>query len=211
MIKKIKEIKQAKKLRKQGLSLMDISLKLKVAKSSVSSWVKDIPQPEYLTKEYRHQKKQHNDELLKLAKEERKRNRPYRILSGDCRWMIRTPVGYKGKTYINGRYIYEHRYLIEQKIGRLIRDNEHVHHLNGEKLDNRIENLQLMKQNIHIKLHNKKRSKPKVKIICLYCGKEKLLSNRIFNYRKKNNQNIFCSRKCSGKFNSNKYWLKQLD
>jgi hypothetical protein len=209
MIKKTKEIEQAIELRKQGLSLKDISFNLKVSKSSVSVWVKEIPQPLTLTKEYRHQKKLANLELIKRAKEEREKNRPYRILSGDGRWMIRTPEGYKGKSYIKGRYIYEHRFLMEQKIGRLIKDDENVHHINGKKLDNRLENLQLLKVSKHVSLHNKKKRKPKVSTKCPLCGKTKFVTQFFLDKKNSNNQQIFCSRKCSGKFNSDKYWNKK--
>jgi hypothetical protein len=54
---------------------------------------------------------------------------------------------------VNGRYVYEHRHLMEQKIGRKLNRNEQVHHVNENKLDNRIENLVLLENSDHQKLH----------------------------------------------------------
>jgi len=41
-------------------------------------------------------------------------------------------------------YIFEHRFVVEQAIGRHLKANEFVHHINGKKDDNRLENLRLV-------------------------------------------------------------------
>lgn len=56
-------------------------------------------------------------------------------------------------------YVFEHILVAEQKIGRLISREESVHHINGIKNDNRPENLMIMKNGEHTRLHNLRRKK----------------------------------------------------
>lgn len=46
-----------------------------------------------------------------------------------------------------------HRYFMEQKIGRLLKEGEVVHHIDRDKLNNSIDNLQLMTAYDHAILH----------------------------------------------------------
>jgi hypothetical protein len=45
---------------------------------------------------------------------------------------------------IDGKYKYLHRHIMETYLNRKLLDIEFVHHKNGNKFDNRIENLEIL-------------------------------------------------------------------
>lgn len=59
------------------------------------------------------------------------------------------------------RYVLEHRYLMEKHINRGLSQHEEVHHINGNKQDNRLKNLKIVTKANH-----------EGKVICPHCHKE---------------------------------------
>jgi hypothetical protein len=58
-------------------------------------------------------------------------------------------------------YVREHRLIMESKLGRFLMPDEIVHHINGDTLDNRIDNLEVMpkvehdRMNVTLNIHRR--------------------------------------------------------
>ena len=61
--------------------------------------------------------------------------------------------GYKMLVLPDGRILAEHRVFMENKLGRKLLPTEIVHHINGNKLDNSLDNLILTNMAAHINEH----------------------------------------------------------
>jgi predicted nucleic acid-binding Zn ribbon protein len=72
---------------------------------------------------------------------------------------------------VNGKPKLKHRHLMELHLGRPLEDWELVHHENGDKTDNRIENLRIHTSSTHMKHHHPHGPKKELReITCVICG-----------------------------------------
>ena len=97
------------------------------------------------------------------------------------------------KAKIHGKSIDEHRHIMELHLGRKLERYEVVHHKNGKKFDNRIENLEVMPMSEHSCLHNQIYPH---RLTCPVCGKEFKVS------RHRKDRTRVCSEECHRKINS---------
>ena len=74
--------------------------------------------------------------------------------------------------YLKGRRVRAHRLVVEKHLGRRLQRHEIVHHINRDRLDNRIENLLVMSQRDHVRIHKPRKGHgtPRYNHPCVYCS-----------------------------------------
>lgn len=96
-------------------------------------------------------------------------------------------------------YVLYHRILMENHIGRLLEKDEIVYHINKNKKDNRIENLQILNLGKHSSRHEKQKG---IKYCVLKCPNCKISFERELRqtFIQKGTEYTCCSKKCRGQF-----------
>ena len=86
----------------------------------------------------------------------------------------------------NSGRVYNHRHQASIKLGRWIKTDEHVHHKDSNKLNNSLDNLEVLSASEHASMH--KDTNPRAELNCLIC-------NTLF--KQTSAIQKFCSTKCS--------------
>lgn len=176
--------------RARGQSIIQIAKELGVSKASVSYWVRDIPQPEKFTAAYRASQRAARLALIRFDKERRRKERVDRRLLNEQGYVLMLPPeGYAPTGRVWHMYIYEHRYVMEQHLGRYLLPGEIIHHINGVRNDNRVDNLSVTTQREHT-IHHKSTGVTYIRYTCEHCGQEFSKPKRGKTYR-------YCSRSCA--------------
>lgn len=91
-------------------------------------------------------RKQSQEEIAKRVATRKRNHTAIGVTTGQKGYLRYTTGKYEGRLV--------HVVIMENHIGRKLLPGECVHHINGNKQDNRIENLRLMKMGEHSTLHN---------------------------------------------------------
>lgn len=97
-------------------------------------------------------------------------------------------------------YVLMHRVVMENYLGRMLTEEEVVHHKDHNKKNNSIENLELIERVTHIKKHSTERGRKIIKLKCPWCEKEFIKYKNQTHLQKPSKYNCTCcSKTCRGK------------
>ena len=92
------------------------------------------------------------------------------------------------------------RYLMEQHLNRELLPEETIDHIDNDKTNNDIRNLQILSLAENTRKQCALHPRKTITFICPYCGKETTKwNNYVKGNKKKGKAGPFCSRSCAGK------------
>jgi hypothetical protein len=126
--------------------------------------------------------------------------------NGAIKWNIEKVISKGDYNYVIVRdhpkatshgYVLEHRVVLENHLGRILDDDEVVHHLDGDKKNNCIHNLEVMTNREHARLHQLDHGRKMVELRCPNCF---LIFERGHNntHLTKKSRYTCCSNRCRG-------------
>ena len=206
MVKAIKK-EQARELRLGGMAITKIAVKLEVSKGSVSLWVRDLPKP----KQWDFARDRSGD--IELAKKMRALGATLaeiRDVTGGGSRMVRSWVegievddgvlkndhseGYV-RVKVKGEWVLEHRYVMAQHLGRPLLTEEVIHHIDHDRSNNEVSNLEVVTHSEHMARHA---YTPMSKVTCPACYQGFRKPTRIVRWYEKTGMSMHCSRSCAG-------------
>lgn len=123
------DIKQIEELYKQGYSCSEIGKMLGATRQAIWEKMKNAG-----------------------VKTRKKKLLPF-IVYDDRKWTINKTTGYYRQTNSRKKHIALHRYVYEKETNTVIPENYDIHHIDYDKTNNKLENLQLLLKSEHTKLH----------------------------------------------------------
>lgn len=100
-----------------------------------------------------------------------------------------------------GKYVLFHRVIMENYLRRMLEDDEVVHHINGNRYDNRLSNLELLRSDVHSRLHQRQHGRKYVLLKCPECGTLfELPHNQSYLIKPSKYRCNFCSSHCRAVF-----------